>query len=236
MPILDTPITTDDRGIKKVLGQKQPAIVVLHNGEKNKPLDDAMSRAAKKHAGDLLVVKINASENSDTYGQYGNPSLPALVALTPAFFGRNVKSQAEGIRPADLRNHIAHLLEDKPLPADKPKAEKQKQSSGTMPVEVRDDTFRKEVLKSKTPVLVDFWAPWCGPCRSIAPYVEHVAKEYAGDLKVVKLNVDQNPVMSQRFQVRSIPTFMVFQNGQPVNRTSGASPRAIDQLIGTVLS
>lgn len=234
MAILDTPITTDDRGIKKVLGQKQPAIIVLHNGDKNKPLDDALTRAAKKHKGDLLVIRVNADENSKTYTDYGNPQLPALVTLTPAFFGRKTKSQAEGVRPADIRNHIAHLLEDKPLPQEKPKVETNSKSK--KPLDVRDDTFRKEVLKSKTPVLVDFWAPWCGPCRSIAPYVEQVAKDYAGDLKVVKLNVDQNPVMSRRFQVQSIPTFMVFENGQPVNRTSGASPRAIQQLIGTVLS
>jgi len=233
MPILDTPITTDDRGIKKVLGQKQPAIVILHDGKQaDKPLEDALKRAAKKHAGDLLVVRVDVNENGKTLAQYGNPAIPALVTLTPAFFGRNIKSQAEAIRPADVRAHIAHLLEDAPLPEAKPESAA---STGKKPLDVTDSTFRKEVLKSKTPVLVDFWAPWCGPCRSIAPYVEQVAKDYNGKLKVVKLNVDQNPAISQRFQVRSIPTFMVFENGQPVNRTAGANPRAIQQLIGTVL-
>jgi thioredoxin 1 len=78
---------------------------------------------------------------------------------------------------------------------------------------VTDDTFDPEVLKADTPVLVDYWAEWCGPCKSIAPILDEVAKEYAGRLKIAKINVDQNQVVPAKFAVRGIPTLMLFKNG-----------------------
>jgi thioredoxin 1 len=78
---------------------------------------------------------------------------------------------------------------------------------------VTDDTFEPEVLKCETPVLVDYWAEWCGPCKSIAPILDEVAKEYEGRLKIAKINVDENQVTSAKFGVRGIPTLMLFKNG-----------------------
>jgi thioredoxin 1 len=78
---------------------------------------------------------------------------------------------------------------------------------------VTDDTFDPEVLKSETPVLVDYWADWCGPCKAIAPILDEVAREYEGRLKVAKINVDQNQVTPAKFAVRGIPTLMLFKNG-----------------------
>ncbi len=78
---------------------------------------------------------------------------------------------------------------------------------------VTDDTFEPEVLKSETPVLVDYWAEWCGPCKSIAPILDEVAKEYDGRLKIAKINVDENQVTPAKFGVRGIPTLMLFKNG-----------------------
>lgn len=78
---------------------------------------------------------------------------------------------------------------------------------------VTDDTFEPEVLKSETPVLVDYWAEWCGPCKSIAPILDEVAKEYEGRLKIAKLNVDENQLTPARFGIRGIPTLMLFKNG-----------------------
>lgn len=102
--------------------------------------------------------------------------------------------------------------------------------------EVTDANFEEEVLKSQLPVLVDFWAPWCGPCRAVAPVVEEIAKDYNGKLKVLKLNTDENPKTAQSYRISGIPSLMVFKNGQPVEQVVGAVPKptisaAIDKHI-----
>ena len=92
-------------------------------------------------------------------------------------------------------------------------------------VAVTEATFDAEVLQSREPVLVDFWAVWCGPCRGIAPTVDEIAAEYKGRLKVVKVDVDQNQEVSMRYGVLSIPTLMVFKDGKVVGRVLGAVPK-----------
>src|SRR6478752_10192427 len=91
---------------------------------------------------------------------------------------------------------------------------------------VTDDSFSQDVLTSSTPVLVDFWATWCGPCKMIAPVLEEIASEKAGELKVVKLDVDANPATARDFQVVSIPTLILFKDGEPVKRIVGAKGKA----------
>lgn len=97
-------------------------------------------------------------------------------------------------------------------------------SDGTT-FKVTDETFDSEVLSSDLPVLVDFWAAWCGPCRMIAPVVESLAEDYRGRLAVAKLNVDENPDTASRYQVMGIPTLILFKGGQPVERFVGYLPK-----------
>jgi thioredoxin 1 len=97
---------------------------------------------------------------------------------------------------------------------------------------VGDDSFDSEVLKSPTPVLIDFWAPWCAPCRAIGPVVEEIAQEYAGKLKVVKLNVDDHPQTPSRYGVRGIPNLILFQGGEVKEQIVGAVPKA--QLVKAI--
>jgi len=93
-------------------------------------------------------------------------------------------------------------------------------------VHVSEQSFESDVLHSETPVLVDFWAPWCGPCRSVAPIVEDLATQYAGKIKVAKINVDESTDVATRYQITSIPTFILFKNGQVADRALGALPRS----------
>ena len=98
-----------------------------------------------------------------------------------------------------------------------------------MAEQVSDSTFEASVLKSDLPVLVDFWAPWCGPCRAVGPIVDKVAGEYAGRVRVFKMNVDENPATPTKFGIRAIPALIVFKNGEAVEQRTGALPK--DQII-----
>ena len=90
---------------------------------------------------------------------------------------------------------------------------------------VTDTSFKDEVIESEIPVLVDFWAPWCGPCRMVSPVVDEISEEYDGQVKVVKVNTDENPSVASQYGIRSIPTLMIFKGGQRVDMVVGAVPK-----------
>ena len=100
-------------------------------------------------------------------------------------------------------------------------------------VELNDQNFQAEVLDSQEPVLVDFWAPWCGPCKMLAPTIDELAGEYSGRVKVGKVNTDNARKVSIQFQIQSIPTLILFKGGKPVDRTMGAQPK---QMIASMLN
>lgn len=108
--------------------------------------------------------------------------------------------------------------------------------AGANIVEISDGTFEQEVLQSDVPVLVDFWAPWCGPCRAIAPVIEELNTEYAGKVKMAKCNVDDNPKTPSRFGIRAIPTLIIFKGGNVSEQITGAVAKsqiaaAIDKVV-----
>jgi thioredoxin 1 len=103
---------------------------------------------------------------------------------------------------------------------------------------LKDENFEEEVLQSKIPVVADFWAPWCGPCRVVSPIIEELAKEYEGKVKIGKLNVDENPQNASKYGVMSIPSVLFFKDGKPVKTMVGAQNKenykeAIEQMLGS---
>ena len=124
-------------------------------------------------------------------------------------------------RTANVRDLATMTTESK-------RAMEQMISAGaTQPVDVTIENFMPEVIEAsaKTPTIVQFWAPWCGPCRMVAPIVDEIAKEFEGRIKVVKLNTDENPNVASQYGIRSIPTLMVFKGGQKVDTVVGAVPK-----------
>ena len=96
-------------------------------------------------------------------------------------------------------------------------------------IEVTDDTFEAEVVNSEIPVVVDFWAEWCGPCKQIGPSLEELSHEFNGEVKIVKVNVDGNPVSPSQFGVRGIPALFLFKNGEMISSKTGAAPKSVLQ-------
>jgi thioredoxin 1 len=104
-----------------------------------------------------------------------------------------------------------------------------------MTTAVTEQSFEDEVLQSDKPVIVDFWAEWCGPCHAVAPVLDRIVDESNGDLKLVKVNIDEQPALSQRYGVQSIPTMFLFKNGEPAAAANGAQPQpALEKALGHV--
>jgi len=234
MPVFDTPITSNDISLDRVLAQKLPIVLCLFqypDSTLNKTLDEL----ASTHAGKLLIVRVNAAENPDAYTRFGKPALPAILTLENG----NVKAKTESATPTDAHAHASYALGQGPMPSAQAKqtAPPQTQSAGSSsPIHIQDSTFTNEVLQSDLPVLVDFWAPWCGPCHMIAPVLDRLAGQYAGRVKFTKLNVDENPASASRYQVSGIPQLLVFKNGQVISKLVGAHPQQnIEKLIAQAL-
>jgi thioredoxin 1 len=227
-------ISADDTTLKDVMGGSLPVMLYLHNGtDKHKSTTDAVRKLAKKHHEEVRIASINIDQNPTTAAKYQHLSVPAVVTLEKKLFGLREKSEGGEVRPADVRAHIAYLLgtgEDPAEIAVRQEAKKQKNAaadakSGGSTKDVTDRTFKRDVLKSNVPVLVDFWAPWCGPCRAVSPIIEQLGDEYKGKVRVVKLNVDDNPTIARKYNIMSIPTVMVFKGGTMVGSTLGAKPK-----------
>ncbi len=224
------PINSNDQSLERVLAAGLPVALVFENGANS--LDEALGRLARDNAGQLLVVKVKAADNPQSARRFQVQSLPAVVMIN----GGQTLSQAEGASAGELEQHVAYLLGKGPRPAARPMAGPAAGGGRGEPVVVTEASFEEQVLRSPVPVLIDFWAPWCGPCRMVAPTVDKLAGEMSGRLRVTKVNTDENPGLMNRFGIQGIPTMMIFKDGRQVDRWTGALPEgAIRQHLKQTL-
>lgn len=214
---ITTIVNTNEESIDRVLGTGLPVMLIFWRP--SMPLSPAQEVAlaalAEQYTGRALLARIDADKETALAKRF-------RVATTPLYLlMRNRKPEialASEAARANVAGWLAHFVEGKPQPV-----VAQQAASDDKPLTLTDANFQ-QILNQPLPVLVDFWAPWCGPCRMVAPSVEKLAQEFAGRAVVGKLNTDENQVTAQRYHVMSIPTLIIFKNGQPVDQIVGAQP------------
>jgi len=234
-PVFDAPLHSSDQSIDRVLNAGLPVILVFLDGASSAPFDTAMKALARQEAGNMLVVQTDIKDSLQTAKRFGVGATPGLVAVKNG----QVHSHAERIDAGDLERHARYLLGKGPRPehakpasaptpsgagASSGSSSSTAGSKGGRTFSVTDATFDQEVMRSSLPVVVDFWAPWCGPCRMVAPVLDKLASEWAGKVKIAKVNVDENPLAAGRYGVQSIPTMLVVKDGRVIDQWAGALP------------
>jgi thioredoxin 1 len=224
--VFDTPIITNDQSIERVLGTGLPVALVFLEGKPGVNLAEALERLARENAGKLLLAQVQVRDNPATVAKYYIQHPPAIVTIRNG----QMVSKAESVSGIELDQHIAYLLGKGPMPQkSQPQTYRQEPSQPRTtqvagPRTLTDANFDQTIAQASSPVLVDFWAPWCGPCRITEPIVERLSHEMNGKLVVGKVNVDENPGVSRRYGVQGIPTMIIFRNGQVADRWVGALP------------
>lgn len=234
----DTPINSNDQSFDRVLRAGLPIVALFSAGAPDSAMDAELKQLAKANVEKLLVAKVRADENPALVQRFTLRG-PTLVTFKDA----EEYSRAEMPSAADVRTHTEYVLGRGPKPAapaapppEPAQASANGQAGHDVPLHVSDATFARDVLGASLPVMVDFWADWCGPCHRIAPTLEKLAKEYAGRVRIAKLDVDKNQRTAGQYQVQSIPTLLLVKNGKVVDRLVGAYPepelrRQVERLL-----
>ncbi len=245
MPI-DAPIHVNETNLPRVLGAGLPVMLVFWRRDcpACAQLMPALDSLARHYAGRALIVKVNTADEPGLTRRYGVERLPTVFFFADGQEkARTVGAAPEGEWTAWLDYLTAARRERPPLPSGpstpltgpaaapnvgrQPSADAPRAAGGQgngQPLILTDATFDRVIRESRQPVLVDFWAAWCGPCKMIAPAIAELAREFAGRAVVGKLNVDENPHTAGRFGIMSIPTLLIFVNGQVVDQIVGAQP------------
>ncbi|KXK21882.1 MAG: thioredoxin [Chloroflexi bacterium OLB15] len=235
------PITLTDQNLDEVLATDKPIFVLITNGD---GLKGDFKTAFQKQADEdsqYLYARLDPTRNPRAAQMFSASDKPLLVGW---YCGEEMvrRSRPWGSDLPLALEAMKAILAEKAPPAATPEENpteievKKPMEVINKPVNVTDETFEQEVLQSDLPVLVDFWAAWCGPCRMVAPILDKLAGEYAGKLKIVKVDTDANPGLSQAFRITSIPNLMVVKDRTIIFNQPGALPEAaFRQLIEQVL-
>jgi thioredoxin 1 len=219
----DAVLSSSDMSLDRVLNAGLPVAMIFYEKELPSDIRRVMDDLAKQYTAKILIVSLARNDAPQAAARFDVRHFPALVTVRD---GKTV-STPENVRPSDLKPHLAFLLGEGPSPAprvaERPKVAP-KQAGAQEPVPVSEANFEREVLKADRPVLVDFWAPWCAPCRMVAPTLETLAREKSTLLKVAKVNVDENPGLASQYRTMSIPTMIIVKDGHEVDRWVGALP------------
>lgn len=220
--VFDTVLASSDLSLDRVLNAGLPVMLIFYDKDLPNDLRQAMDDLARQYAGKALIVTLARGDAVQAITRFGVRQLPALVTVRD---GQTITRQ-ENIRAFELKPHIAHAAGEGPLPVARAAEAGPQANSGSsqVPIHVNEAQFDSEVIQSERPVLIDFWAPWCGPCHMVAPTIEKLAREHSKVLKVVKVNVDENPGLASRYHAMSIPTMIVIKGGREVDRWVGAQP------------
>jgi thioredoxin 1 len=252
---IDAPIHSNANNLPRVLGAGLPVLLVFWQKDCSPcgQLAPALDKLAKSYAGRALIVKINAAEEPALLAQYNITGLPSIVFVKG---GKELGTAVGAVAEGDLAAWLDHLSGNSARPAIPSGPSIPVSSSASayatgysgqnyeaaggsrgagpttatgqgVPIVLTDASFDQVIRNSDVPVMVDFWAVWCGPCKMVAPVVEQLGREYAGRALMAKLNVDENPAVASRYGIQSIPTLMIFKKGQVVDRIVGAQPAPV---------
>lgn len=229
MPI-SAVIHTNQQSLDRVLQTGLPVILAFWG--RNRPLDASteglLDRLAAEYAGKALIAKVNADDEKTVVQRFNVQQTPTLLFTKQ---GKPEASLVGASQEKEVKAWLHYLVNGGARPAVPTPTAPPAQTAGNSsdkPITLTDANFQ-QIISGAGPVLVDFWAPWCGPCRMVGPVVEQLASTFKGRAVVGKLNVDENPRTAQQYQIMSIPALYIFKNGQVVDQMVGAQPAAVLQ-------